>query len=399
MNSHHARIAIVGGGLSGLYAAYLLEQRGITDYIVLEARENLGGRIVSQVYPQRDPSTEGNGSSFDLGPSWFWAEYQPQLDQLVRDLQLDCHEQYEIGQMLVEHRVDNPVMAIAGYTSSPPSMRLFGGMGALINALHSRLDPARIVMGHTVKRLRSENEKIHIASDDSKGKITTWITEHVLLAMPPRLVASRIDFFPELPKDLCASWSATDTWMAPHAKYFAIYEKPFWRDLGLSGQGRSRVGPMAEIHDASVQDGLAALFGFIAVPALVRSNMSDAQLKALCRTQLARMYGEQADSPVHELLQDWALEPFTATQADLTSAGRHVKPPKATVDSGLWAGRITGIASEWSPQFAGYLAGAVDAAANGVEALKLSASAERGASAVCDTMQSNQPEQLSVTPE
>jgi monoamine oxidase len=220
-----------------------------------------------------------------------------------------------------------------------------------------------------------------------------------LLAMPPLLVASRVDFFPELPKDLCASWSATDTWMAPHAKYFAIYEKPFWRDMGLSGQGRSRVGPMAEIHDASVPDGLAALFGFIAVPALVRRNMSDAQLKALCRAQLARMYGEQADSPVLELLQDWALEPFTATQADLTSAGRHVKPPKATVDSGLWAGRITGIASEWSPQFAGYLAGAVDAAANGVEALQLLASAERGASALCDTMQSNQPEQLSVTPE
>ena len=37
-------IAILGGGLSGLYAAFLLEQRGI-DYILLEARDRLGGRI------------------------------------------------------------------------------------------------------------------------------------------------------------------------------------------------------------------------------------------------------------------------------------------------------------------------------------------------------------------
>ncbi|MCW4150276.1 NAD(P)-binding protein [Halomonas sp. 18H] len=40
---HTSRIAIVGAGLAGLYAAFLLEQRGITDYVVLEARERVGG--------------------------------------------------------------------------------------------------------------------------------------------------------------------------------------------------------------------------------------------------------------------------------------------------------------------------------------------------------------------
>jgi hypothetical protein len=34
--------------------------------------------------------------------------------------------------------------------------------------------------------------------------------------------------------------------MAPHAKYLAIYEKPFWRDLGLSGEARSTVGVLGE---------------------------------------------------------------------------------------------------------------------------------------------------------
>lgn len=44
---HTVRIAIVGAGLSGLYAAYLLERQGITDYVLLEGREILGGRIGS----------------------------------------------------------------------------------------------------------------------------------------------------------------------------------------------------------------------------------------------------------------------------------------------------------------------------------------------------------------
>lgn len=75
-------IAIIGGGLSGLYAAFLLEQRGI-DYILLEARDRLGGRIavakslVDQNASRQSVDHEKSNDGFDLGPSWFWPEYQP----------------------------------------------------------------------------------------------------------------------------------------------------------------------------------------------------------------------------------------------------------------------------------------------------------------------------------
>jgi len=40
---------IIGGGLSGLYAAYLLYQEN-KSFVLLEARERVGGRILSTEY-------------------------------------------------------------------------------------------------------------------------------------------------------------------------------------------------------------------------------------------------------------------------------------------------------------------------------------------------------------
>ena len=37
--------------------------------------------------------------------------------------------------------------------------------------------------------------------------------------------------------------------MAPHAKFFAIYNQPFWRASGLSGTAQSMVGPMVEYFE------------------------------------------------------------------------------------------------------------------------------------------------------
>ena len=46
MTTHNLPIAIIGGGLSGLYTAYLYQQQGIKA-TVYDARDRLGGRIVS----------------------------------------------------------------------------------------------------------------------------------------------------------------------------------------------------------------------------------------------------------------------------------------------------------------------------------------------------------------
>lgn len=103
------KIAIIGGGLSGLYAATLLE----THYEVslFEARERLGGRI---------HTIEG----FDLGPSWVWG-HQSRILKLICSLGLEIIPQYEKGQALYE-----TPGAVERFTPQPtaPSGRIKGGI-------------------------------------------------------------------------------------------------------------------------------------------------------------------------------------------------------------------------------------------------------------------------------
>lgn len=357
------RIAIVGAGLSGLYAAYELERMGIQDYVVLEARDNPGGRIATLDAGKQTGSTSDR---FDLGPTWFWPDYQTQLSDLIDALNLSRFRQHETGATLIERSGSEPPMRVRGYVNTPASMRLSGGMEALVDALRRELDPARLVMGQSVRRLRKTDKYVELESEDAVGRTRSWCAEHVLLAVPPRLVEQTVSFEPDLPNELALHWRATPTWMAPHAKYIAVYDEPFWREQGLAGEARSERGPLVAIHDASMPGGRAALFGFFGLPAQARRNWPDDVLRTHCRAQLARLFGAQAATPEADVIKDWARDPCTTVDLDLSAASSHHAAPPARAVSGPWRHVLTGIASEWSPQFPGYVAGAVEAAELGV---------------------------------
>lgn len=357
------RVAIVGGGLSGLYAATLLEERGIHDYVLLEARDTCGGRILSV------PSS-ASADRFDLGATWFWPALQPDLARLVDRLGLATFAQHEEGDMLLEHAPAHAPRRVDGYRSEPAAMRIAGGMGALTEALGQRLAARRLVTECRVRRLVHGGGHIEVQAEGPQGSTATWRAAQVLLAVPPRLAVDTIECTPALPDALARPWRGCATWMAPHAKYLAVFDQPFWREQGLSGEARSAVGSMAEIHDASVPDGHAALFGFLGIAAPVRRRIPEADLRAHCRTQLARLFGAAAQSPSAEFLKDWASDPCTATAEDVYPADHQIAGLPCMADSGAWSGQLVGIASEWSPAFSGYAAGALDAARRGVEALR-----------------------------
>lgn len=352
---NQTKIIIIGGGLSGLYAAYLLEQAGMTDYRVLEARDRLGGRILSR-------------QGFDLGATWIWPELNPELMNLIHTLKLEYFEQFETGNLLVEQQRDHVSMHTGNTFRSAPSIRLQGGMQSLIDALRLFIPAQRILKDQKVTSLQYHaNNGVQITAKNSSGSSTRYISDYVLLALPPRLATQDLAFEPSLPSTFQTCCSNIATWMAPHAKYIAVYPEAFWKQQGLSGQAFSRIGPMSEIHDASHPDHSAALFGFLNLPYSVRMQMDEEILLTHCRAQLVRIFGNLAANPEVEFLQDWSAEPYTSTESDWKNPTQfHGLAPLITPQDDIWQNRILGISSEWSKAYSGYLAGAIDAATAGV---------------------------------
>ena len=343
-----APIAIVGGGLSGLCAAYYLQQQGIA-FELFEARARLGGRILG---------TQTHG--LDLGPSWFWPG-QRQIASLIMELGLQEHifPQASDGLSVMEYG-DGSLQRSHGGASMAGSNRLAGGMTLIIETLAGILPTESIQISSDVLHIAQTPNGISITIRQFSAESTRHF-RHVILALPPRVVSQSISFHPGLPSKDEQLLDQVPTWMAGQCKFIAEYADAFWLEQGLSGDGFSQLGPLSEIHDASAHSGnTSALFGFVGIAPEQRHGKDDA-LKQAAIHQLTRMFGEAAGSPIAVHLKDWAFDKRTATVHDrsLHRAQGHGRPTLGTEwqDRVLWAGTETAGLTEHAN---GYLEGAVE---------------------------------------
>lgn len=368
MTHSSPHIAIIGGGLSGLYTHYLLQQQGVNSTLY-EARDRLGGRIISVPSSQPTDGIDPKVERFDLGPSWFWPDMHPLITQLVEELDLTAFQQYQTGAHLFDRGRGNPPQRYElGFGGSPISMRLAGGMLNLIEALADKVDRNTIKLNHAVRHInQNDDSTIALTFNDNETQITA---DHVVLALPLRLLASNIQFSPALPGPLIRHCKDTMTWMAAHAKFVAVYDEPFWRQQGLAGSASSQTGPLVEIHDASAMEGKAALFGFVGVNAAARKTAGRETLIQVTLNQLADLYGEQAANPVDTFLVDWSQETFTATEPDQAGANSHPMYGLPATSSPLWGNRLHVSGTESTANAGGYLEGALASALNAINDIK-----------------------------
>lgn len=356
-------IVIVGGGLAGLVAARRLHEAGLP-FELIESRDRFGGRILTA-----DPAGLPSSDGFDLGPSWFWPETQPRLTALIEELGVDRFGQHEEGDIVLQPGRGAAIQRYPGNGfGQASSFRLDGGTGALIAALVADLPSDRLQIGITARGIRRTVEGCVVHGVGPSGASVEIEGSAAILAMPPRLIARAVVFDPSLDGATTRTWLGTPTWMAPHAKFFALYDRAFWREMGLSGAGRSMIGPLVEIHDATTASGRAALFGFVGIPANQRAHAGEEAVVAAAVDQLATMYGPLAGQPIATLFKDWAADPLTATPEDIDMPGHPDGFRSARVE-GAWAGRLYLAGSETSSREPGYLAGAVDAAERAVSEL------------------------------
>jgi monoamine oxidase len=362
--------AIIGGGVCGLALARDLWRQG-RDFMVFEARDRLGGRVLTRLCRRA-------GLAVDLGPTWFWPESQPRLAGLIAELGLVAFPQYDEGVSLTLPDADSAPAPLAAGRVHEGAHRLRGGMDSLIQALARALPAERIRLGHALVGLADRGDHVELAFRADGGALSLR-ARRVVLALPPRLVAEHIAFAPDLEGEIRAALGEAPTWMAAQAKVAIGYSRAVWREAGRSGNAfvTHEQAVVGEIFDACGEaagdEGNAALGGFLALPPDLRRSFRDG-LPLLLDSQMSQVFGSGlGEGEVH--YQDWADEPWTCAALDRAEPdAERSQAANPLLRRSLWGGRLFLGGAETARAQGGLVEGALEAAGR----IALSLSPDRG---------------------
>ncbi len=213
------------------------------------------------------------------------------------------------------------------------------------------LGPGRVQLQAPVRRISQDRSGATVTSDAGSFR-----ARHVVVAIPPHL-AARIDYDPLLPsrRDQLTQRLGSGSLI----KVEAFYERPWWRDLGLTGAAVSDVGPAKTTFDVSPEDGkIGGLLGFVGGDEARQWTGNPEGLKKAVLENFVTFFGStKALHPTSIEVQDWTTERWSrgcpvavAGPGVLTEFGESIAAPIGRIH---WAGTET--ATYWH----GYMDGAV----------------------------------------
>jgi monoamine oxidase len=143
-------------------------------------------------------------------------------------------------------------------------------------------------------------------------------------------------------------------------KCVLAYERPFWRQAGLSGEAVSDRGPVRLVFDACPRDhSPAMLIAFVPGDDARRLSQVDAATrKQAVVDSVVRFFGPDAATPAAYIDKDWVADPW--------SGGCYVgiMPPGVMTELGAAlrqpCGRLHFAGTETAIRWAGYMDGAIE---------------------------------------
>ena len=443
-----ADVVVIGAGLAGLTAARQVVAGG-RSVLVLEARDRVGGRVLSHTLPGGAPSELGGMftgptqdhiqelakdlgvglyPSYNTGNNVFvggdgrreefpsdsplgTAPADPlvapdivlavtQLDEMATQVDVDAPwssphaeewDRQTLDTWLREHTSGNPefmavtsaateaifgcepgelsllftvfYLAASGNednqgtfernfnTAGGAQERRFAGGTHLIPQRMAAQLGGRVLLNAAVRRIDQSTSGVTVHSD--AGVVNAG---RAIVAMPPTL-AARIFYEPALPplRDQLTQRMPQGSLM----KFEAVYETPFWRDRGLTGQVVSENGPVKVTFDVSPEGGNPGIMmGFIGGhEARDWEQRSATSRRDAVLRQFAHFFGDEALSPREVVEFNWSTEVWSRGcpvavlgPGTLLDFGPALRRP---VDRIHWAG------SETSTYWNGYMDGAV----------------------------------------
>lgn len=226
--------------------------------------------------------------------------------------------------------------------------RIVGGSQRICQVMAGGLD---VRLSSPVRRIEHDQGHVQLHSDGEQVA-----ADRVVVAVPPALTA-RITYDPPLPgrRDQMAQRMP----LGSIIKVMAVYDAPFWRDFGLSGQALTDAGPVRFTFDNTPPAGTpGVLLGFVEghhARELDRLDRDDREAAVI--DAFARLFGPRARRHRSYIERSWAQESWTRgcygcmfTPGGWTEFGDALRAPVGRIH---WAGSET--ATVWN----GYMDGAV----------------------------------------
>jgi monoamine oxidase len=244
------------------------------------------------------------------------------------------------------------VVAVCSTGGGAQEVRFVGGSQQVSLSLAAELGD-RILHDQPVRAIAQDGDGVRVHTDS-----LVVHASRVVVAMSPAMSA-RIAYTPALPA--VRDQLSQRVPLGSIVKCIGVYDEPFWRADGLSGQALSDRGPVKFVFDNSPPDGSPGiLLGFVAgADARAFSRLSPAERRTAALACFGRWFGPRATEPADYVEKIWA--------ADAWARGGYAgyMPPRVwtTIGPALTepVGRIHWAGSETSAICMGSMDGAVRA--------------------------------------
>ena len=182
--------------------------------------------------------------------------------------------------------------------------RVVGGSQLIPIRLAERLGD-RVILDAPAREVAWSDGGVEVVSDAASVRARA-----VIVAVPPNMT-NAIRFRPALP-----AWRqrmGQDLSQGSINKILAVYETPFWREEGLSGQGFAPYELVREVYDNSPPSATAGvLTTFLAGENAERAGrLTDADRRAAVLQGMAKYVGAGALEPVDFIETDWSAQEWT----------------------------------------------------------------------------------------
>ena len=340
-----ATYIIVGAGLSGLTSAYHFSRQNETNYLVLESRDRIGGRILTK-----------NG--IDFGATWFQNHHKNVFD-LIDDLGLKKSHQYSKGKSVLVYNSMAPAHFFESDPNAPTAYRVAGGSNSIINNLADGIKE-KIRTNTTLTELIETKDGVTLVTNNG-----TYYANKVLLTIPPQ-IATRISYSPTLSEATLTAMKNTHTWMSNAIKVGLTFKTCFWRKNNMSGTLIGQVGAVTELYDHCSSNGKTfSLMGFVNE---TLREFSAAERKEKILTHIKKYLGDEILDYASYTEKDWSIDKDTSSE-QIKSIYMSPQYGNTIFSDFHLNGKLLFSGTETSPIYGGYMDGAIYSGINAANML------------------------------